>query len=257
MIGMKRAFSNYFTYGVHSIIGPGKKKGEDAHYQSPSLLSIADGVGGWTTYGIDPSKYAWELIKNIEKSSTTLKPSEKTSYTIIKQAAATCKETGTSTCCIVLLNSNKPLIDTINIGDSGFYLYRKVENSYTLIDKSKDVVHGFNFPFQLGTDGDSVIKASAKILDVQDKDIIILYTDGLSDNLFEDMIRQILIEKIETGLDGVARALAEKALEKSTDQTYFSPFAKSALEMINQKYIGGKPDDITVIVAQVNFGKVD
>ena len=43
---MKRAFSNYFTYGAHSIIGPGKKKGEDAHYQSPSLLSIADGVGG-------------------------------------------------------------------------------------------------------------------------------------------------------------------------------------------------------------------
>jgi protein phosphatase PTC7 len=47
-----------------------------------------------------------------------------------------------------------------------------------------------------------------------------------------------------------SKALAEKAELLSNDKDYLSPFSKKARE--NQlNYIGGKPDDITIIVAQI------
>lgn len=32
--------------------------GEDAFFNSSLLLAVADGVGGWNSHGIDPSKYS-------------------------------------------------------------------------------------------------------------------------------------------------------------------------------------------------------
>lgn len=39
-----------------------KTGGEDALYSSENLLVVADGVGGWNRYGIDPSKYSRKLV---------------------------------------------------------------------------------------------------------------------------------------------------------------------------------------------------
>jgi hypothetical protein len=50
----------------------------------------------------------------------------------------------------------------------------------------------------------------------------------------------------------LAKELVEEAYEKSNNKNYFSPFAKKAQE--NKKfYLGGKPDDITIIVAFVTL----
>lgn len=49
-----------------------------------------------------------------------------------------------------------------------------------------------------------------------------------------------------------SKALAEEAERLSKDKEYLSPFSKKARE--NQlNYTGGKPDDITIIVAQINL----
>jgi hypothetical protein len=54
----------------------------------------------------------------------------------------------------------------------------------------------------------------------------------------------------------LAKDLVDEAFDKSNDKNYFSPFAKKAQE--NKKfYIGGKPDDITVIVAYVSINNND
>ena len=34
------------------------KGGEDAFYVSDQILCVADGVGGWAKYGIDPGFYS-------------------------------------------------------------------------------------------------------------------------------------------------------------------------------------------------------
>lgn len=49
-----------------------------------------------------------------------------------------------------------------------------------------------------------------------------------------------------------AECIAKKSEEKSFQQNYLSPFARGAQE-VGMPYRGGKPDDITVIVGQVNF----
>ncbi len=62
--------------------------------------------------------------------------------------------------------------------------------------------------------------------------------------------------RYETGLIrnplAAAECLAKKSEEKSYLQHYMSPFARGAQEA-GFGYRGGKQDDITVIVAQVQF----
>ena len=50
----------------------------------------------------------------------------------------------------------------------------------------------------------------------------------------------------------VAELIATQAEKLSNTQSYFSPFAKGARDNYYD-FNGGKPDDITVIVAQVNL----
>ena len=45
--------------------------------------------------------------------------------------------------------------------------------------------------------------------------------------------------------------LVERAFEHSQDTSYLSPFAKEGSEALSWLYIGGKPDDITVLLAAV------
>lgn len=251
MIGLRRLFSLKFEAGVCSLVGPGKSKGEDAYWVSGDLLTVADGVGGWNLSGIDPSKYAWELIGNIQKAKGSAE--NKSAFEILDVASKGCKETGSSTCVLMLLDPITHIIDTINVGDSGFFIYRNAESQLGLINKSQEVLHGFNFPFQLGTEGDSANTGDKKKIKVQENDLIVVYSDGLSDNLYEEKIREIVQAGVNngTGLNELAKELANEAVKVSIDNNYFSPFAKAASLFYLQKYIGGKPDDTTVIVAKV------
>jgi len=41
------------------------KGGEDALFTSKNVLAVADGVSGWSQYGIDAGIYSRKLISNI------------------------------------------------------------------------------------------------------------------------------------------------------------------------------------------------
>src|SRR5688572_30009105 len=58
---------NHFYYAAHMIPHPDKvaKGGEDAFYADETVLSVADGVGGWANHGIDPSFYSKTLCSGI------------------------------------------------------------------------------------------------------------------------------------------------------------------------------------------------
>ena len=91
--------------------------------------------------------------------------------------------------------------------------------------------------------------------DVGNHDIIIVGSDGLWDNLEIDQIVTILYKYIngsKLNTDDSAKALANEAEILSKDKGYLSPFSKKAREH-NFHYTGGKPDDITIIVAQINL----
>jgi protein phosphatase PTC7 len=87
-------------------------------------------------------------------------------------------------------------------------------------------------------------------------DAVVLATDGLWDNLFEAEIGAAVAALRGGGPDARAAAaaaaerLALAANARALNTTCASPFAQRARESGFQ-YAGGKPDDITVVVALV------
>ena len=89
-------------------------------------------------------------------------------------------------------------------------------------------------------------------VDVEAGDILIVGTDGLFDNMFENQIKDVAEKSTEEGIDPaqVARAVAESAYQISLDKNATTPFMLASSKS-NRHRSGGKVDDITVIVAHI------
>jgi len=87
-------------------------------------------------------------------------------------------------------------------------------------------------------------------LPVEAGDVIVAGTDGLFDNLYPRQIEELVRTKIEGGSDpqDVAWAVAGQAYCTSMDREAFTPFTEGSLEA-GKSSVGGKEDDITVIVS--------
>ena len=59
--------TNKFISKSYQIPSPNKHKqiSEDNLFQNDHLLTIADGVSAWKSYGVDPALYSKALIENI------------------------------------------------------------------------------------------------------------------------------------------------------------------------------------------------
>ncbi|THH26401.1 hypothetical protein EUX98_g7789 [Antrodiella citrinella] len=160
--------------------------GEDFFYiqemrgQSGISLGVADGVGGWTTTGDDPALFSQALMYHAHRYSKTswagepeidptLEYEEREKVEGWELSPAECLEfayggvlreqavhNGSSTACIVNLNTSSGVLRAANLGDSGFCIIR----SSTIIYEQKPQTHFFNCPNPF------------------------TQTDGLSDNVF-------------------------------------------------------------------------
>ena len=153
---------NRFHAGIAMNPHPAKrdKGGEDAATITESFIALADGVGGWAESGVDPAKYSRALCKNIQ--GLIMYDSEKfmcNPRQLCVEAAKLTKDMGSSTCVIASIDKEAPVLYTSNLGDSGYMLLRKTEEGVTILFRSKEQTHGFNFPFQIGTGGDDPVKA--------------------------------------------------------------------------------------------------
>ena len=120
--------ANHFIAGAHLNPHYAKrhKGGEDAACLSPSLLCVADGVGGWAESGIDPAIYSKRLCSIID----TLYEKESELYMVsprnlLVDAVTRNDEVGSCTCVIVTLDKEAEVIQTVNLGDSGYMILRK------------------------------------------------------------------------------------------------------------------------------------
>ncbi|CAG9332120.1 unnamed protein product [Blepharisma stoltei] len=256
------SFTNHFRSAAWSVPSPEKQNTppDDAYFANDRAMAVADGISGWKQMGVDPSKYAWELMQNVSKSIVSLPDKLKFEpQAVLKDATKNTKETGSSTCTLAIFDPELSKLYTANIGDSGFMIYRKKGEEVELIARSQDVIHSFNSPCQLGTDGDSPDIASYEVIEVQDKDLIVMYTDGLTQNMFDDqilrMIKPFMLLHEIPDLEIIAEMVAERALEHSTDTKFESPYMlKAKSEKI--EWVGGKPNDITVLVGQINLKEI-
>ncbi|KAI9305752.1 phosphatase 2C-like domain-containing protein [Cunninghamella echinulata] len=255
--------------------------GEDAYFRRSDSLGVADGVGGWVnTKGAHPALYARKLMHHayleLDRYDNIEDPlfceyENANPLTILQHSyEQTTREAqheeliGSSTACIGLLRNDE--LRVANLGDCGISIIRHQQYVF----RSEEQQHAFNFPYQLGTHSrDKPRHADAFTVKIEKGDIVIMATDGLFDNVFDrdilDLIQQQLIpyssssssllyrrhqQYIQPQL--IANTLATHAKNISeSNRSVDTPFQKRAMNE-GIPFIGGKADDISVLVAIVD-----
>lgn len=156
---------------------------------------------------------------------------------------------GSSTACVLVLNG--ATLAASNLGDSGFCVVRGGATAF----QSPQQQHNFNFPYQLGSAESMSDQPQAAMrfeMEVAPGDIVIVGSDGLWDNVFAEEAAAI-VSRCRTGgapPDEAAATLARYARMRAADAKHHSPFSYAAVAA-GYVYVGGKMDDIAVIVAYV------
>ena len=221
------------------------KGGEDAFFASKDkkVFGVFDGVGGWADHGVDPGKYSKQLA--LETWKAYEKSEEKGKINLqayLSKGLEASKDTvGSSTACLIGLEGNT--FKSATVGDSCFLLCHK---DGTLVARQEEMQIQFNMPFQMGTHCTHTAEdAVCGSVELKDGDFVVLGTDGLFDNVFDERI-------IEICLSGgnekeIAEALAKEASKNGHDDSFISPFSAKASAMFGKNYRGGKLDDVTVM----------
>lgn len=244
------------------------KFGDDAWFKTQTsnadVLGVADGVGGWRSYGIDPGEFSSFLMKTCERlvhcgNFNPQRPVSLLAYSYCELLEQKKPILGSSTACVLVLNRETSTVYTANIGDSGFIVVRKGE----IIHRSEEQQHYFNTPFQLSLPppghghnvlSDSPDSADTMSFPVKEGDVILVATDGVFDNvpakILLEVLNEIEGEKDPVKLQMTANSIALMARSLSFDSEFMSPFAINARRN-NIHATGGKPDDITVVLATI------
>lgn len=225
---------------------------------------MADGVGGWS--GKPGANSAWFSNKLMHHCSFELSRYEDTKDEVFvdhqsidpveilqrayEKSLNESKQEGiigSTTALVAILRDDELRI--ANLGDCCCSIIRG--NDY--IFRSEEQQHSFNYPVQIGTNSKSTpLKHAQRYnIKVQKDDIVILSSDGLVDNLFDEDILEEVIKIKPFQPEKVSEALALRAKTVSIDQfAVASPFSQRANEE-GIHYVGGKNDDISVVVAVV------
>lgn len=219
----------------------------------PTVLGIADGVRGWSEEDSGSGIFSNALMASCCDVATYSKRSLEPIGILSEGYRSIRSVEGSSTACIVSIGNGK--ITSSNLGDSGFMLIRDGKIAY----RTKEQVHRFSTPYQIGTHltdqpNDSILHETL----AESGDILILGTNGLFNNMFDEDIIEHITEEIEEGnewtlqnLFQISSSIATEAFETSRTPRGETPFSQKAA-VYGYKYSGGKVDDITVMVTHIS-----
>lgn len=267
--------------------------GEDSYCVAENdkevVLGVADGVGGWRSKGVDPSAFSQALMYHAAEISKS--PSEKFKNdadrpkTLIHDAfwrlvddfkTGKRKPFGSSTACVVMINRETGQLKFGNLGDSGFAILSPIDtvegfgSKYRIKFKSESQQNYFNCPYQItlappngrasdtsGLTATDLSSTPPNNLFVETGDIVLLMTDGVIDNIFDDELEELVSTSINIHSrkkaasevpNLVAQDIAFRARILSEDSKRESPFTIESRKA-GSNYLGGKQDDITVVAA--------
>lgn len=191
------------------------------------VLGLSDGVSGTRHHGFDPYQFAHHLIECCleEHQRETIRNSSSLRGVVHRAIRSLEKRDeifGSATLCLMAIERSSSSLRSLNIGDSGFMLIR----NHQLIRRSHPRYHRGSAPLQLATfprthlfnknnnnhktrfyQDRSLLNNEASVKrhfsfrpsdgeylqeDLQLGDLLLLASDGLFDNLYEDSILQII-----------------------------------------------------------------
>lgn len=242
-------------------------------YEDGSIaVGVADGVGGWSEAGYDSSAISRELCSFIKSNFETddnhrnVSPKDLLVKAFADVLQSPKVEIGGTTACVGIFTGDRKL-KVANLGDSWCGLFR----DYKLIEETGFQTHNFNTPYQLAKIPKEIVKqaelqgrryiidtpesADEYIWDLQKDDVVMFATDGVTDNVISNDIEIFLRDQIEgkrnIDLDGISKTFVKEVVRVSKDQNFPSAFAQELSKLTGQKYLGGKEDDITVVLVKV------
>jgi protein phosphatase PTC7 len=227
-------------------------------------LGVADGVGGWGESGGDSSKVSVGMLEEMKTlvNGTKLPLSEIANLAFARMAASQVHIKGSTTLCTAIFDHEKGRLDISNVGDSGAYVIR----AGRVVFKTQLGLVAFNAPHQVGFDHEGKPYGSIRQMEtrhsmmMQPGDIILLATDGVLDNLYDQEIIGMVLamvgpvadgtikQKISHGVEwdrafqerlkSAATTLAWHSWARSVEQHWKSPFAAGA-HAVGYQYSGG------------------
>lgn len=262
--------------GAHRI---GKPEGcEDAFFVTPFALGVADGVGSMARFarlGVDAAAFAAELMEHAERALAEAAATRRSGASVadimdaagaVAAAERQMTSYGASTITVLQLRDNK--VNVANLGDSGFILLRGAPDELRIEARTTGQQHDWNFPYQLerfppilalqipaGHKQDTAADCDCLEVETMPGDLLLLYTDGFSDNIYDDEVLKVIQASLkEAGPMAdparIAQDLARAAYRRSMDEEGTVPFGEAAKDQ-GYAHHGGKPDDITVAAAWV------
>ncbi|PNH10786.1 putative protein phosphatase 2C 55 [Tetrabaena socialis] len=247
--------------------------GEDAYFYCHGrndifAMGVADGVFMWREQGIDSGDFSRTLMRRAAASVAGGAVDVVRVMADAAAGAAAAGVQGSSTACVVLVDQQAGQLYAANLGDSGCLLLRPepppaappsagaaaaVPPSYKVKFRTNQLEHDFGRPYQLGhhAAADPVDMCDVATQTLRRGDVLVLGTDGLLDNLSDHAIAEAVAagRAKREGPSALAQRLARLAFDASYDKSRSTPYAVSASEHFDMVYSGGKPDDITVLVA--------
>ncbi|QEU60869.1 Ptc7 [Kluyveromyces lactis] len=247
--------------------------GEDSYFVAPRSNSelyagVADGIGGWANHGYDSTAISRELclaMKSITlNSSKDIAPKELLQMAFSSLINEKKVEVGGTTAIVAHLKDDGTL-NVSNLGDSWCGVFRDCKLTF----ETKFQTVGFNAPYQLAIIPKHIIEAAEKkngsfimnkptdaddySFKLQKNDIVVLATDGVTDNIAVEDMELFLKDKIESSqsLQDITEEFVDKVVTISKDPTFPSVFSQEYSKLAGQYYSGGKEDDITVVVIKV------
>lgn len=187
--------------------------GEDAYFLRPDAMGVADGVGGWSRAApatANSALFSKSLMHYCSYELSLLSPpppppspAERPQPStvdvhpidILQRSYDKCISVfqrqgltgGSATALLAVLRDEELRI--AHLGDCAVCLVR----DGGIVYRSEEMQHGFNYPLQLGPSSPTLpVHARSISLPVQQNDILILSSDGMTDNLWdEDVLDEI------------------------------------------------------------------
>ena len=258
----------------------GVTNGDDAMLASENLIGTNDGVGQWAQRekGHAPLwsrliLHFWALAAERDQYGGEGTPDPVRylgeAYDQTKEALSEPNEwLGTTTASSALLHfakqgeSTHPVLYVTQLGDCKVLVIRPTDSN--VLFASQEQYHYFDCPRQLGTNSPDVPSENAVLskIEIQEDDIVLAMSDGVTDNLWETEIADYAVEALTNwkgdsknsdmslaeAMKYVAQEIVLNARKIAEDPFAGSPFMEKAIEE-GLAIEGGKIDDISVVAA--------
>ena len=256
--------------GVAVLPHPAKAAtgGEDASFTRDGCYAVFDGVGGWASKGVDSGAFSRALATNAANALDMIRSATDSALSFedlemsLDAGLADIELKGSTTACMLSISPDGRVGNFLNVGDSGFHIFRPSQDgtrSMRLLAKSEIQQHEFNYPFQLSSWAANVAKRDMPsdgeryVHDLLPGDVILLSSDGVLDNLFDEQIATILDGWGGASAADIAAVIAKRARECSLGDTEVTPWTVSlaAERGTTEVETRGKVDDVTVLAVKV------